>query len=56
MEAMRVLWIKPLWWWCDALFMTPPVINLYVKLTNQPKYLDEMNKYYVESYNQLYDK
>ena len=45
-----------LWWWCDALFMAPPVINLYAKLTNQPKYLDEMHKYYVESYNQLYDK
>ncbi len=45
-----------LWWWCDALFMAPPVINLYAKHTNQPKYLDEMHKYYMETYNQLYDK
>jgi len=22
-----------LWWWCDALFMAPPVINLYAKHT-----------------------
>ncbi|GAL67209.1 glycoside hydrolase family 88/105 protein [Jejuia pallidilutea] len=45
-----------LWWWCDALFMAPPVLNLYAKHTNQPKYLDEMHKYYMETYNQLYDE
>ncbi len=45
-----------LWWWCDALFMAPPVINLYAKHTNQPEYLDEMHKFYMETYNQLYDK
>lgn len=45
-----------LWWWCDALFMAPPVLNLYAKHTNQPKYLDEMHKYYMQTYNQLYDK
>lgn len=45
-----------LWWWCDALFMAPPVLNLYAKHTNQPKYLDDMHKFYMESYNQLYDK
>ncbi|WP_298494045.1 glycoside hydrolase family 88 protein [uncultured Algibacter sp.] len=45
-----------LWWWCDALFMAPPVITLYAKHKNQPEYLDEMHKYYLETYNQLYDK
>jgi rhamnogalacturonyl hydrolase YesR len=45
-----------LWWWCDALFMAPPVLNLYAKHTNQPKYLDEMHRFYMETYNQLYDK
>ena len=45
-----------LWWWCDALFMAPPVLNLYAKQTNQPKYLDEMHKFYMQKYNQLYDK
>ena len=45
-----------LWWWCDALFMAPPVINMYAKHTNQPKYLDEMHKFYMQTYNQLYDK
>ncbi|SFD27264.1 glycoside hydrolase family 88/105 protein [Algibacter pectinivorans] len=45
-----------LWWWCDALFMAPPVLNLYAKHTNQPKYLDEMHKFYMQTYNQLYDE
>ncbi|PQJ30722.1 family 88 glycosyl hydrolase [Nonlabens arenilitoris] len=45
-----------LWWWCDALFMAPPVINLYAKHTEQPKYLDAMHEYYMETYNRLYDK
>ncbi|MGB5943950.1 MAG: glycoside hydrolase family 88 protein [Leeuwenhoekiella sp.] len=45
-----------LWWWCDALFMAPPVITLYAKHTGQLDYLDDMHKYYMESYNQLYDE
>jgi len=45
-----------LWWWCDALFMAPPVINLYAKHTKNTKYLDDMHKFYTQTYNQLYDK
>lgn len=45
-----------LWWWCDALFMAPPVIGLYAKHTKQTKYLDDMHKFYLETYDQLYDK
>lgn len=45
-----------LWWWCDALFMAPPVITLYAKYTKDESYLDVMHKYYMESYNKLYDK
>ncbi|WP_159951844.1 glycoside hydrolase family 88/105 protein [Polaribacter septentrionalilitoris] len=45
-----------LWWWCDALFMAPPVVNLYAKHTKEPKYLEAMHKYYMEAYNRLYDK
>jgi rhamnogalacturonyl hydrolase YesR len=45
-----------LWWWCDALFMAPPIINLYAKHTNQPKYLDDMHVFYKQTYDQLYDE
>lgn len=45
-----------LWWWCDALFMAPPVINLYANITKNEKYRDDMHRYYLETYNKLYDK
>ncbi|MGY6648026.1 glycoside hydrolase family 88/105 protein [Wenyingzhuangia sp. IMCC45574] len=45
-----------LWWWCDALFMAPPVITLYAKYTKDEKYLDDMHKFYMQTYNRLYDK
>ena len=47
---------KILWWWCDALFMAPPVITVYAKQTGEQKYLDTMHKYYMETYNLLFDK
>lgn len=45
-----------LWWWCDALFMAPPMLTLYSKHTADLKYLDTMHKYYMETYNLLYNK
>ncbi|GAA4291006.1 hypothetical protein GCM10023163_05650 [Aestuariibaculum suncheonense] len=45
-----------LWWWCDALFMAPPVIVEYSNLKNDRKYLDAMHKYYKQTYHLLYDK
>jgi unsaturated rhamnogalacturonyl hydrolase len=47
---------KILWWWCDALFMAPPVIVNYAKQMNEPTYLKEMDKYYIQAYELLYDK
>jgi unsaturated rhamnogalacturonyl hydrolase len=45
-----------LWWWCDALFMAPPLLTKYGVMKNDMKYLDEMHKYYMESYKLLFDK
>ena len=45
-----------LWWWCDALFMAPPALTLYSNLKDDRTYLDEMHKYYKETYDLLYDK
>jgi unsaturated rhamnogalacturonyl hydrolase len=47
---------KILWWWCDALFMAPPVIANYAKQFNQTHLLKEMDKYYLQTYNLLFDK
>jgi rhamnogalacturonyl hydrolase YesR len=34
---------KPVWWWCDALFMTPPVWSGLAEATGDPKYLAYMD-------------
>jgi unsaturated rhamnogalacturonyl hydrolase len=34
---------KPLWWWCDALFMAPPVLAKLSRTTGERKYLDFMD-------------
>ncbi|MBK0383923.1 glycoside hydrolase family 88 protein [Pedobacter sp. SD-b] len=47
---------KPLWWWCDALFMAPPVLTKLAKVNNDPTLLDAMYKNYKETYDLLYDK
>lgn len=48
---------KILWWWCDALFMAPPVITLLAKHEGKEnEYLDEVYHYFKETYDLLYDK
>jgi unsaturated rhamnogalacturonyl hydrolase len=46
---------KPLWWWCDALFMAPPVLADLSKITGDRKYLDYMNREWWITSNLLYD-
>jgi len=45
-----------LWWWCDALFMGPPVFANYANLSGNDLYLKAMDKWYRECYEQLYDR
>jgi rhamnogalacturonyl hydrolase YesR len=33
-----------IWWWCDALFMAPPVLARQSSLTGDPRYLHAMDK------------
>jgi unsaturated rhamnogalacturonyl hydrolase len=47
---------KILWWWCDALFMTPPLLTYYADYKNDNSYIDKMHEYYMQTYNLLYDK
>ena len=46
---------KPLWWWCDALFMAPPVLVDLSKITGDRKYLDYMNHEWWITSGLLYD-
>jgi len=46
---------KPLWWWCDALFMAPPVLTKLSRITGDRKYLDYMDREWWITSNLLYD-
>ncbi len=45
-----------LWWWCDALFMAPPVLTEYASLKDDRTYLDKTYAYYRQTYDLLWDK
>jgi rhamnogalacturonyl hydrolase YesR len=47
---------KPLWWWCDALFMAPPVFADLAKITGDTKYLDFMDREWKITTDLLYDQ
>ncbi|MDE3103727.1 MAG: glycoside hydrolase family 88 protein [Acidobacteriota bacterium] len=46
---------RPLWWWCDALFMAPPVFADVARATGDARYLDFMDRQWEISSKLLYD-
>jgi rhamnogalacturonyl hydrolase YesR len=46
---------KPLWWWCDALFMAPPVWARLYGVTHDVAYLNYMDHEWWITSNLLYD-
>ena len=46
---------KDLWWWCDALFMAPPVLARMYAATGDRKYLDFMDHEWATTTAHLYD-
>lgn len=44
------------WWWCDALFMAPPVLVKLGRITGDQKYLEANDQFFEETYDLLYDK
>jgi hypothetical protein len=47
---------RPLWWWCDALFMAPPVLAKLSTITGDRKYLDFMDRQWWITSGLLYDR
>ena len=43
------------WWWCDSLFMNPPVLAGLSKVTADSKFIDAMDKAYWQTAALLYD-
>ena len=46
---------KDLWWWCDALFMAPPVLTRMSIATGDPKYRLFMEREWATTTQSLYD-
>jgi rhamnogalacturonyl hydrolase YesR len=46
---------RPVWWWCDALFMAPPVLARMSVLTGDPRYLRAMDVQWWRTYDRLWD-
>jgi rhamnogalacturonyl hydrolase YesR len=46
---------KLLWWWCDALFMAPPVMARMSAATGDRRYLDAMDREWWLTSSSLYD-
>jgi rhamnogalacturonyl hydrolase YesR len=44
------------WWWCDALFMAPPVYARMYRVTDDRKYIDYLDENYRKTYELLYNK
>jgi unsaturated rhamnogalacturonyl hydrolase len=45
----------PMWWWCDALFMAPPVWAELAKTTGDKSYLDHMDRAWWVTSKLLFD-
>jgi unsaturated rhamnogalacturonyl hydrolase len=46
---------KNVWWWCDALYMAPPVLTELSRITGDRKYLDYMDHEWWVTSAELYD-
>ena len=44
------------WWWCDALFMAPPVYSRLYALTGNKSFMKFADKEFKATYDHLYDK
>jgi unsaturated rhamnogalacturonyl hydrolase len=44
------------WWWCDALFMAPPVLTKLSAATGDTKYQDFMNVMFWDTHDFLFNK
>jgi rhamnogalacturonyl hydrolase YesR len=46
---------KPIWWWCDALFMGPPTLARLYQATGKTEYLDFLDREWWITSKLLYD-
>ncbi len=44
------------YWWCDALFMSPPALAKLAEATGDARYLDHLDRLWREAYDLLFDE
>lgn len=47
---------RNLWWWCDALYMAPPVLVRLYAATGEQRYLDLLHQLYWDTVEHLFDE
>jgi rhamnogalacturonyl hydrolase YesR len=47
---------RNVWWWCDALYMAPPLFVQAYRATGEQRYLDTLHKMYWDVTEFLYDR
>jgi rhamnogalacturonyl hydrolase YesR len=60
----HVIWTEPtrpfigrnIWWWCDALYMVPPLMARLGKATGNQQYYELLHKLYWDAAEYLYNK
>tara|TARA_B110001469_G_scaffold11386_1_gene11436 strand:- start:43 stop:2283 length:2241 start_codon:yes stop_codon:yes gene_type:complete len=55
-EESRPLRGRNIWWWCDSLFMAPPVFPRLSQITGDPKYNECLHELYWDDVAYLYNK
>ncbi|WP_254063507.1 glycoside hydrolase family 105 protein [Granulicella sp. S190] len=56
LKAKSVDPAKPVWWWCDALFMAPPVLARMYAITGDRSYLDALDRNWASTTKLLYSE
>jgi rhamnogalacturonyl hydrolase YesR len=55
-NAERPMRGRSLWWWCDALYMAPPVLARMHAATGEQRYLDLLHELYWDAHEFLFDE
>jgi rhamnogalacturonyl hydrolase YesR len=53
-ESSRPMTGRNLWWWCDALYMAPPVLAGLGQATGNPQYYELLHRLYWDAVEYLY--
>ena len=53
-EEQRQFIGRNVWWWCDSLYMAPPVLTGLTQATGDPRYVELLHRLYWDAVEHLY--